>query len=155
MKDAKPLPLLGLVLTLLCGCQEAPQEPVQPPKPSFVVELSDADFLTKTRKGIVLLDAYAAWCGPCQWMEPHLEKVAETLQGKVMVARIDVDANQEFSRYFRIGPIPTLIVFVNGKQVEYSPGARSEKELHELVAEYINEPPTEPGPVGFPTQEEQ
>ena len=149
------LPLFGLLLVLLGGCQETapiPSVPPEPPKPSFVVQLSDIDFLEKTRKGVVLLDAYAAWCLPCQIMEQHLEKVAETLQGKAMVARIDAEVNREFARLHRVQSFPTLFVFVDGKLVVSSPGARPEEELLELVKEYIDAPPTElpltePGPV--------
>ena len=153
MKDAKPLPLLGLVLMLLCGCQEVPQEPEQPPKPSFVVELSDVDFLEKTRKGVVLLVAYAVGCGPCHAMEPHLEKVAETLQDKVMVARINGMANREFTGLFRVNAFPMLFVLIDGKTTETALGYRTEEQLLELVEKYVDA--TEPGPVVPSSQEEQ
>ena len=142
-----PLLLFGLHFTQLCGCQEtAPTSsvPPEPPRPSFVVQLTDADFQEKTRKGVALLDAYAVWCGPCRRMEPHLEKVAEALQGKVMVARIDAEANREFAQLHRIKGYPTLFVFVDGKLVVSSPGARSEEELLELVKKYIDETSAEP-----------
>ena len=124
MRNRNLLPFLGVLLLTLYGCQEAPPKPLETPKPSSVVELSDTDFIEKTRQGVVLLDAYADWCEPCRWMEPHLEEAAEALQGKVTVARIDVEANREFARYYKVEALPTLFVFVDGKVLESSPGAR-------------------------------
>ena len=145
----------GTLLMMLCGCQEMPITPSEPSKPSFVVELSDSDFLEKTRKGVVLLDAYAVWCGPCRMMEPHLEKVAEALQGQVMVARIDAEANREFARSVKIEGYPTLFVFVDGELVVSSPGARTDEGLLELVKKYIGKASTEPEPAPPASQEEQ
>jgi len=146
------LPLFGLLLVLLGGCQEAgpppsaPRVPEESPKPSFVVQLSDADFLEKTRKGVVLLDAYAVWCGPCRMMEPHLEKAAEALQGKAMVARIDAEANREFARLHRIEGYPTLFVFVDGELMgKPFLGYHTEDQLLGLVEKYVTT--TEPEPV--------
>ena len=149
MRYATPL-LFGLLCGLLGGCQESPPEPVPEPSSSFVVELSDNDFMEKTRKGVVLLDAYALGCAPCRAMEPHLEKVAETLKDKVMVARINAMTNREFAGYYRVNVFPTLLVFVDGKMVEFSIGARPEKELLELVKKHIILTEPEPVVAAFP-----
>ena len=161
MKDKIPSLAIGLLLPLLYGCQEPPPSSVQVPQPpsvqvpqpkqGFVVELSDNDFREKIREGVVLLDAYAVWCGPCQWMEPHLEKVAETLHGKVLVARIDADANQEFAELFRVNAFPTLFVLIDGKTTETVLGYHTEEQLLKLVEKYVDA--TEP--VVLPSQEEQ
>ncbi len=144
--DPKQLLLVVAALFLFSGCQEkTPESALEPPKPSFVVQLSDSDFLERTRKGVVLLDAYADWCGPCRMMEPELEKVAETLQGKVVVARINVDANKEFARYYRVELLPTLFVFVDGKLIgKPALGLHSEQQLLGLVEKYIPKEPQEP-----------
>ena len=142
--------ILLLLLIMLGGCQKTPSnsaQPTEPTKVSCIVQLTDSDFIEKTRKGVVLLDAYAVWCGPCRMMEPELEKVAETLQGKILVARIDAEANREFARAHRITGYPTLFIFVDGKLTETFLGATNETGLFKLVEKYIREPQREPEPM--------
>ncbi len=134
---------VALSIPLLSGCSEPPPpEVVQEIRPSFIAQLSDSDFITKTRKGLVLLDAYGLNCPSCHAMQPHLEKVAEALKDKIVVAQINAETNPEFSRYYGIEAFPTLLVFVDGKLKRTALGYRNEEQLLELLDEFLRESPS-------------
>ena len=71
----------------------------------------------------VLVDFYADWCGPCRSIAPFLEKVAVEKQGKVKIAKVNVDENQVSAARFQVRSIPTLILFKNGQPEETILGA--------------------------------
>jgi thioredoxin 1 len=75
----------------------------------------------------VLVDFYADWCGPCKWLNPHLEKVAREGEGRILVAKVDTDKAPELAQRYRIGSIPTVILFRNGGEVERSVGVEPER----------------------------
>ncbi|HUR10089.1 MAG TPA: thioredoxin [Flavitalea sp.] len=63
----------------------------------------------------VLVDFYADWCGPCKTMTPILKEVADAIEGKAKVVKVNVDRNQEAAQAYQVSGIPTFIVFKNGK----------------------------------------
>lgn len=65
----------------------------------------------------VLVDFWAAWCGPCRMVGPIIEEIGNEYQGKAVVGKVDVDANQEFAAKYGIRNIPTVLVFQNGEVV--------------------------------------
>jgi thioredoxin 1 len=81
----------------------------------------------------VLVDFWAAWCGPCKMVGPIVDEVAKELEGKAKVGKINVDEEQQLAREFAIMSIPTLIVFKDGQVVNKIVGARSKAELIELL----------------------
>ncbi|MCP4756099.1 MAG: thioredoxin [Proteobacteria bacterium] len=87
--------------------------------------VSDADFDEKVLNSDqpVLVDFYADWCGPCKMIAPVLEEYSEKYQGKVKIAKIDVDQNVQTASKFGVRSIPTLILFDNGQQKETIIGA--------------------------------
>ena len=76
----------------------------------------------------VLLDFWAAWCGPCRMLSPVVDQIAEETTG-VKVGKVNVDEEPELARQFGIVSIPTLIVFENGKAVRQSMGYRPKSEI--------------------------
>lgn len=79
-------------------------------------DLTKADFDTKTEKGVVLVDFWAEWCGPCKMSAPVLEQMSEEYAGKVVIAKVDVDAQPDLAARFGVMSIPTVILFENGTE---------------------------------------
>jgi len=71
----------------------------------------------------VLVDFWAAWCGPCRAVAPELEKLASSRKGQAVIAKVDTDAQPELSARFGIRSIPTMIVFRQGRAAERLSGA--------------------------------
>jgi thioredoxin 1 len=83
---------------------------------------------------VVLVDFYADWCGPCQMLEPTVERLAE--ESAATVAKVDVDANQQLASAYGVRGVPTLVLFAGGKQVEEIVGVKPEDQLRSLVESY-------------------
>jgi len=92
----------------------------------------EADFDTKTNEGLVLLDFYADWCGPCKMIAPILEKIAGA-RPDVKVFKIDVDKSQELTQRFRITSMPTLVFLKEGKESSRLLGAHPEASIMNLI----------------------
>lgn len=73
--------------------------------------------------GVSLVDFWAAWCGPCRMIAPHVEQLATEYEGRVKVAKVDVDANAASSQRYGVRSIPTLLIFKNGEVVDQIVGA--------------------------------
>ena len=92
--------------------------------------VSDATFDQEVLKSAepVLVDFFAEWCGPCKAMAPALEQVAQEMQGKVKVVKLDVDQNPQVTGKYGIRAMPTLILFKNGEVAAQHTGALVQKK---------------------------
>ena len=88
-------------------------------------------------KGLVLVDFWAAWCGPCQMLAPVLQEVAEEYQGRVKVGKANVDEEMELAQQFQVASIPTLILFKDGQPVTVEVGYKDKGQLKELLDNYL------------------
>lgn len=86
-----------------------------------------------TQNPEVLVDFFATWCGPCKMLHPVLEKVSEKLDGKVVVAQVDIDQHQDIAGAFRVQSVPTLVFFKDGKAVLATSGYMDEAGLMNFV----------------------
>ncbi|MFB6167584.1 MAG: thioredoxin [Haloferacaceae archaeon] len=102
-------------------------------EPAHVDGQGDLDRLVG-EGGVVLVDFYADWCGPCKMLEPTVETLAR--ETPATVAKVDVDANQALAAQFGVRGVPTLVLFADGEQVEQVSGVRGEAELRSLVERY-------------------
>ena len=96
-----------------------------------VKEFTDQNFETDVLKSEqpVLVDFWAEWCMPCKMLAPTIEKIANDYNGKVVVGKIDTDANREISIKYGISAIPTVILFKGGQVVQKFVGMRQEKDF--------------------------
>ena len=103
--------------------------------------VEDATFDEKVLKdkGIVVVDFWATWCGPCLHMAPALEAFAEHNSGKVKIFKLDVDENPKTAQKFEIRSIPTIIYFRGGEPVDISIGAVSESTLQGKLAALLKD----------------
>ncbi len=80
-----------------------------------------------------LVDCYADWCGPCKVMAPYIDEVAEEYAGKVLVGKLDVDANPQIAEMYGIQSIPTLLYIKNGEVVDRTVGIQSKDKIQDKL----------------------
>lgn len=85
----------------------------------------------------VLVDFWAEWCGPCRMIAPILDEVAQAYQGKLQVAKVNVDENREVPAKFGIRGIPTLMLFKDGKLAATKVGALSKAQLVSFIEPFL------------------
>ncbi len=104
------------------------------------LDITDANFDHEILQANVpvLVDFWATWCGPCKMIAPFVEELANELEGKLKVAKMDVDNNQQTAMKFGIRSIPTLLVFKGGKVVEQIVGAAPKKILLDKISKHLN-----------------
>ncbi len=100
-------------------------------KAGATIEVSDASFSTDVLSSNkpVLVDFWAAWCGPCKMVAPVLEEIASERPDQLTIAKLDVDANPETARDFQVVSIPTMILFKDGQPVKRIVGAKGKAAL--------------------------
>ncbi len=100
-----------------------------------IVQLTDDSFDTDVLKasGLVLVDFWAEWCGPCKMIAPALDDIAVEYQGKVTVGKLNIDQNSETPPKYGVRGIPTLLLFKNGEITDTKVGALSKTQLKEFL----------------------
>ena len=99
--------------------------------------LNENNFQEKTKNGVVLVDFFANWCGPCRMMAPILEDLKDEFGDSIEIYKVDVDDNEYLARQFSVMSIPTLVLFVNGEKKEKHVGLMQQEELSEIISRYI------------------
>lgn len=100
---------------------------------SSIKYFNDANFHEETKKGIVLVDFYADWCGPCRMMSPVLEKVAKEVKDKAIIGKLDIDTAQKVASQCQVTSIPTLILYKDGQEVGRLVGLRDAAAIKQFI----------------------
>src|SRR5436309_1561724 len=100
---------------------------------SHIKTFTEDSFNTEIKKGVVLVDFYADWCGPCRMMTPVLEQVAAENKDKAVIGKIDIDSEQKIAGNFQVTSVPTLILFKDGQEVGRLIGLRDAQSVKEFI----------------------
>ncbi|MDM5221727.1 thioredoxin [Peribacillus sp. NJ11] len=101
-----------------------------------IVNATDQTFTTDTSEGVVLVDFWAPWCGPCKMIAPVLQELDTEIGDTAKIVKVDVDENQETAGKFGVMSIPTLIVLKDGEVVDKVVGFQPKEALAELIAKH-------------------
>lgn len=101
-------------------------------------EITEKNFEeTISSEGVVLVDCWAQWCGPCKALVPTIDELSNEYEGKAVIGKLDVDANQAIANKFGIRSIPTILIFKGGKLVDTTVGAASKAALKAKLDKFI------------------
>lgn len=105
----------------------------------YTVEVSEQTFNQEVleHQQPVLVDFWAAWCGPCQMIAPVLEDLAEEYKDRVKVVKVNVDQNRQMAVQLGVMSIPTLVLFKNGQEVDRLVGFMGKEQLKEKINQHL------------------
>lgn len=107
--------------------------------PTKPITLTDANFTNEIGKsGVMLVDFWAEWCGPCRMVSPIIDELAKEYAGKMTFGRLNVDENPSVAGAFQIRSIPTLLVFKDGKVVDGLLGAAPKQYIESKIQPHLN-----------------
>jgi thioredoxin 1 len=101
-----------------------------------IVELNETNFEASVADGVTLVDFWAPWCGPCRMLAPVLDELADDLDGRASVAKINVDDQPSLAARFRVSGIPLLVVIKDGREVDRVVGLQNKVDLAQLLARH-------------------
>jgi thioredoxin len=102
-----------------------------------VKTFTDGDFDTSIKSGVVLVDFWAQWCAPCRRLAPTVDQLAEEYDGKVTVAKMDIDENPSTPMRFMVRGIPTLLLFKDGELKETIVGLAGKDDLVRVINKHV------------------
>ena len=105
----------------------------------MALEITDSNFEETVLKSDkpVLVDFWAAWCGPCRMVGPVIDELSEEYEGKAVVGKVDIDSNQQYAAQFGVRNIPTVLVFKNGELVDRKVGVSSKNDYAQALDSLI------------------
>jgi thioredoxin len=102
-----------------------------------VKTFTDNNFDDETSKGVVLVDFWAEWCGPCRRLAPAVDALASEFDGRAIVAKLNVDENPNVPGRFAVRGIPTLLLFKEGQLAETIVGVRAKEDIAQMIERHL------------------
>ena len=105
----------------------------------MALEITDNNFeeiVLKSDKP-VMVDFWAAWCGPCRMVGPIIDELSEEYAGKAVIGKVDIDSNQQYAAQYGVRNIPTVLVFKNGELIDRKVGVSSKNDYAEALDKLI------------------
>lgn len=135
MKSKTIIIALTLVAIAFSGIQKSLAQ--NSDKKNNTLILNTDNFDETIKNGVVLVDFWATWCGPCRTQGPIIDQIADSLVGKVVVGKVDIDKNRALSTRYAIQYIPTTIIFVDGVAVDKASGLQTKDVLMKRLSAHI------------------
>lgn len=139
MRRKITLPIFGIVLmtlTVLLGNNSVFGNNNTTNNDTPIVTLTSSNYEKETGTGLVFVDFWAPWCGPCRRMAPILESVAKEYKGSAKIGKINVDNYKKFSIDKGIEVLPTIVVYKDGKEITRLRGLVSKEDLVKIITEH-------------------
>ncbi len=105
---------------------------------SAEIEFTEDNFRSEIAEGVVLVDFWAPWCGPCKMQGPIIEALAEEMQGKAKIGKCNVDDARSVAAELGVHQIPTLMIFKDGELVERLIGLKSKEDLTDKIQAHLD-----------------
>ena len=105
----------------------------------MALEITDSNFEETVLKSDkpVMVDFWAAWCGPCRMVGPIIDELSEEYEGKAIIGKVDIDSNQQYAAQFGVRNIPTVLVFKDGELVDRKVGVSSKNDYAKALDKLI------------------
>ena len=105
---------------------------------AYITELNEQNYNDFTKEGLVLVDVWAPWCGPCRMISPIIDQISSEYQGKLSVGKMNADDNRESVSELGVRSIPTIILYKNGEEVERKVGSVNKQQITDLINNHLN-----------------
>lgn len=99
--------------------------------------INQSNYDEKTSEGLVLVDFFATWCGPCKMLAPILDQLSSQYEGKVAIYKVDVDKDPALASRYGIQAIPTMVLFKDGQALKQTQGFMAKPQIEALLNEYL------------------
>jgi thioredoxin 1 len=104
---------------------------------TYVTELTTENFTERISNGVVVVDIWATWCGPCKMLSPIIDEVGAHFGETVLVGKLDADANGDLVKELGVRNIPTVLIYKNGEVVDRFVGVKPKNDIIKMIEEQL------------------